>query len=74
MWRGGGARQEAERRQTQYRNRGLQVEIMDTDAFPRLVGGSWIIAQGPFDGRAEALDAANRAREFNSNLMVRRGL
>ncbi|MGL4208600.1 MAG: hypothetical protein ACRCTY_04355, partial [Candidatus Adiutrix sp.] len=30
------ARDEAERRQAQYRNRGLRVEIMDTDAFPRL--------------------------------------
>jgi hypothetical protein len=38
------------------------------------VGGSWIIAQGPFDTRALALDAANKAKEFNSNLMVRRGL
>lgn len=68
------ARAEAERRQSQYQSRGLQVEIMDTDAFPRLVGGSWIIAQGPFDSRAAALEAANRAKEFNSNLMVRRGL
>jgi hypothetical protein len=68
------ARDEAERRQNQYRDRGLQVEIMDTDAFPRLVGGSWIIAQGPFDSRAQALEAANTAKEFNSNLMVRRAL
>ncbi|UQZ89938.1 hypothetical protein C4J81_12250 [Deltaproteobacteria bacterium Smac51] len=68
------ARDEAERRQNQYRNRGLHVEIMDTDAFPRLVGGSWIIAQGPFDDRAAALEAANNAKEFNANLMVRRGL
>lgn len=68
------ARGEAERRQSQYASRGLSVEIMDTDAFPRLVGGSWIIAQGPFDSRAQALEAANRAKEFNSDLMVRRGL
>ena len=47
---------------------------MDTDAFPRLKGGNWIIAQGPFEDRASALTAAEKAREFNSGLMVRRGL
>ncbi len=68
------AREEAERRQKQYQGQGLQVEIMDTDAFPRLLGGNWIIALGPFEGRADALAAANKAKEFNANLMVRRGL
>ncbi|MGL4208270.1 MAG: hypothetical protein ACRCTY_02665, partial [Candidatus Adiutrix sp.] len=60
--------------QAQYRNRGLRVEIMDTDAFPRLRSGSWIIAQGPFDDRNSALAAADHAKSFQSGLMVRRGL
>lgn len=68
------ARDEAERRQNQYRAQGLAVEIMDTDAFPRLLGGNWVIAQGPFDSRDQALDAAAKARAFNADLMVRRGL
>ena len=68
------ARQEAERRQTQYRSKGLGVEILDTDAFPRLSTGYWIIAQGPFEDRASALAAADKAKAFNSGLMVRRGL
>ncbi|MDR1045007.1 MAG: hypothetical protein LBP33_07810 [Candidatus Adiutrix sp.] len=68
------ARAEAERRQSQYLSRGLNVEILDTDAFPKLRPGNWIIAQGPFDDRASALAAANKAKAFNDGLMVRRGL
>ena len=68
------ARKEAEKRQNQYRSKGLGVEILDTDAFPRLSAGYWIIAQGPFEDRASALAAADKAKAFNSGLMVRRGL
>ncbi|MDL2259896.1 SPOR domain-containing protein [Deltaproteobacteria bacterium OttesenSCG-928-K17] len=67
-------RAEAERRQKQYKDKGLEVEILDTDAFPRLKPGSWIIALGPFDDRASALTVANRAKNFRSDLIVRRGL
>ncbi len=68
------ARDEAERRQAQYLSKGLRVDILDTDAFPRLKSGNWIIAQGPFDDRASALAAADAAKGFNPGLMVRRGL
>ena len=68
------SRAEAERLQTQYRNRGLTVEIMDTDNFPLLKTGFWIIAQGPFDDQASAQAAGNIAKSFNSKLMVRQGL
>lgn len=67
-------RDEAERRQKQYKAKGLDVKILDTDAFPRLVPGNWIIALGPFDDRASAMAASNRAKEFQNGLMVRRGL
>lgn len=68
------ARDEAERLQIRYRNRGLEVEIMDTDNFPLLLSGYWIIAQGPFDSRADALAAGNIAGTYKSDLIVRRGL
>ncbi len=68
------ARDEAERLQIRYRNRGLEVEIMDTDNFPLLLSGYWIIAQGPFDNRADALAAGNIAGTYKSDLIVRRGL
>ena len=61
------ARDEAERRKTQYRNKGLEVDILDTDAFPRLKSNSgsyWIIALGPFENKGEAVDAANRANDI----------
>lgn len=67
-------RGEAERRQSQYLSKGLRVDILDTDAFPRLLGGNWIVALGPFDSRAAAVAASTRAMPFNSGLMVRRGL
>lgn len=65
------ARNEAERKQIQYRNRGLEVEILDTDSYPKLRAGSWIIALGPFDNKDTALTASNIARTFQSDLMVR---
>lgn len=68
------SREEAERRQSQYASRGLKVEILDTDAFPRLKSGNWIIAQGPFDDKASALAASEKAKAFNAGLIVRRGL
>lgn len=68
------SRDEAERRQARYRDQGLAVEILDTDAFPRLKSGNWIIALGPFDDRISALAAADTAKAFNNGLIVRRGL
>ena len=68
------ARAEAERRQAGYKTRGLEVDILDTNAFPRLPSNFWVVALGPFDDRNEALAAADRAKAFNSGLMVRRGL
>ncbi len=68
------SRSEAERRKNQYRERGLEVQILDTDSFPRLRAGSWIIALGPFDEKAAALAASDKAKTFNSGLMIRRGL
>jgi len=67
-------RHEAERRQAAYKAKGLAVEILDTNAFPKLPPDYWIIALGPFDHRAEALTAADKAKAFNSGIMVRRGL
>ena len=67
-------RAEAERRQAGYKTRGLEVDILDTNAFPKLPANYWVIALGPFDSRAEALAAADRAKAFNSGLMIRRGL
>lgn len=68
------ARDEAERRQAQYLVKGLVVEILDTDAFPKLQSGYWIIAQGPFDDRTSALAAADIVKTFNAGLRVLRGL
>jgi hypothetical protein len=68
------ARAEAERRQAGYKDKGLEVDILDTSAFPKLPPNFWVIALGPFDNRAEALAAADRAKTFNPGLMVRRGL
>jgi len=67
-------RHEAERRQAAYKAKGLLVDILDTNSFPKLPPDYWIIALGPFDRRAEALAAADKAKAFNSGLMVRRGL
>lgn len=67
-------RDEAERRKTRYQNRGLGVDILDTDAFPRLKSGNWIITLGPFDDRDSAMKAAEKAKTFNSKLIVRRGM
>jgi cell division protein FtsN len=68
------SRAEAERRQAGYKTKGLEVDILDTSAFPKLPPDYWIVALGPFDNRAEALAAADKAKTFNSGLMVRRGL
>ena len=68
------SRAEAERLQSQYKSKGLEVDILDTDAYPRLKAGNWIVALGPFDDRASALVVANEAKSFRSGLMVRRGL
>ena len=68
------AREEADRWQRQYRSKGLEVDVLDTDAFPRLIGGHWIVAIGPFDDKLSATMAANNATKFNAKLLVRRGM
>lgn len=68
------ARDEADRLQRQYRSKGLEVEVLDSDAFPLLKSGHWIVAMGPYDDKADATAAANRAAKFNTDLMIRRGL
>ena len=68
------ARDEADRWQRQYRSKGLEVDVLDTDAFPRLIGGHWIVAIGPFDDKLSATMAANNATKFNAKLLVRRGM
>ena len=67
-------RAEAERRQASYKAKGLEVDILDTSAFPKLPPDYWVVALGPFDNRSEAMAAADQAKAFNSGLMVRRGL
>ena len=47
---------------------------MDTDAFPRLKSGNWILALGPFDDKTGTLAAANRAKAHNPGLRVIQGL
>lgn len=68
------SRDEAERRRNQYHAKGLPVDILDTDAFHRLKKGSWIIALGPFEDRAKALLAADKAKQLAPGLMIRRGI
>lgn len=68
------ARDEADRLRKQYQTKGLEVDVLDSDAFPRLKRGLWLVAIGPFDDKLSATMAANKATKFNAQLMVRKGL
>lgn len=68
------SRDEADRLRKQYNSKGLAVDVLDSDAFPRLKRGLWLVAIGPFDDKASATEAANKATKFNAQLMVRKGL
>lgn len=68
------ARDEADRLRKQYKTRGLEVDVLDSDAFPRLKRGLWLVAIGPFEDKNSATEAANKATKFNAQLMVRKGL
>jgi hypothetical protein len=65
---------EAEQSLARHTKRGLNLEIVDTDAYPRLKGGMWTLAAGPFDSQQEALVAAAEIKPKVKDLMVRRGL
>jgi hypothetical protein len=68
------ARPEAERAVARHRKKGVSLELLDTDAFPRLKSGLWALAQGPFDTKKEADEAAAGIKAKVKSLMVRRGL
>jgi hypothetical protein len=67
-------RSEAERALARHKKKGLDLEILDTDAFPRLKSGLWALANGPFDTKKEAEAAALILKPKVKGLMVRRGL
>ncbi|MEW6266863.1 MAG: SPOR domain-containing protein [Thermodesulfobacteriota bacterium] len=48
------SRKEAERRLKIYNDAGLNAQILDSSEYPRLKGGYWVIAIGPFTTRDEA--------------------
>jgi hypothetical protein len=68
------ARPEAERALARHKKRGVELELLDTDAFPKLKSGMWTLALGPFDSKKEADAAAVILKPKVKDLMVRRGL
>jgi hypothetical protein len=56
------------------RRKGLDLVLVDTDAYPRLKSGMWVLSLGPFDSRAEAETAADSIKSKVKDYMVRRGL
>jgi hypothetical protein len=68
------ARTEAERSLARHKRRGLELELLDTDAYPLLKSGMWTLAMGPFDTKVEADAAAAVLKPKVRDLMVRRGL
>jgi hypothetical protein len=68
------ARSEAERALARHKKKGLELELLDTDAYPKLKSGLWALAQGPFDSKKEAEAAALVLKPKVKSLMVRRGL
>ncbi|MDR1080916.1 MAG: SPOR domain-containing protein [Deltaproteobacteria bacterium] len=67
-------REEAEQAQARQKRKGVDLSIMDTDAYPRLKSGLWALALGPFDSKREADAAAAAIKPKVRDLMVRRGL
>ncbi|MDR3204278.1 MAG: SPOR domain-containing protein [Deltaproteobacteria bacterium] len=68
------AREEAEQALARHKRKGLELELMDTDAYPLLKSGMWTIAKGPFDTKKEAEAAAKVIKPKVRDLMIRRGL
>jgi hypothetical protein len=68
------ARTEAERSLARHKRRGLELELLDTDAYPMLKSGMWTLAMGPFDTKVQAEAAAAEIKPKVRDLMVRRGL
>jgi cytoskeletal protein RodZ len=68
------ARPQAERALEKQKKKGLNVELFDTDAYPRLKSGLWALGVGPFDTKKEALEASEALKPKFKGLMVRRGL
>jgi hypothetical protein len=68
------ARAQAEEALARHKRRGVNLELMDTDAFPRLKSGMWTLAMGPFESRAEAEAKAAEIKPKVRDLMVRRGI
>ncbi|MDR1083289.1 MAG: SPOR domain-containing protein [Deltaproteobacteria bacterium] len=68
------ARSEAEKAQARHKMRGVELDLLDTDAYPKLKSGMWTLAQGPFDSKKEAEAAALSLKPKVKDLMVRRGL
>lgn len=68
------ARAEADRRAAGYKRQGLDAQIFDTDSFPRLKGGFWAVALGPFETGATARQIGDLLREQSPGLMVRQAM
>jgi hypothetical protein len=67
-------RDKVEADQARHRRRGVNLEIMDTDAYPLLKSGMWTLALGPYYSRVEAENAAKELQPKVKETMVRRGL
>jgi hypothetical protein len=68
------ARQEAERSLARHKKKGVALDLLDTDAYPKLKSGLWALAMGPYDSKKEAETAAATLKPKVKGLMVRRGL
>lgn len=68
------SRAEAEKLRDRYRTKGLEVDVFDAGAFPRLDKSYWIVALGPFEGRAKAVIVLDKAKKIEPGLMIRQGL
>jgi hypothetical protein len=67
-------RTEAEQSLARHKKRGVTLDIIDTDAYPRLKSGMWTLAAGPYDSEKEAQAAASAIKPKVRDLMIRRGL
>jgi hypothetical protein len=67
-------RELVEQEQRSYKRRGVNLDILDTDAYPRLKSGMWSLALGPFDSKADAEAAALRIQPNVKETRVLRGL
>jgi hypothetical protein len=68
------ARDKAEVSLARQKKKGLELVLLDTDAYPRLKSGMWALSMGPFDTKAEAEAAAADIKPKVKDFMVRRGL